>query len=746
MKLSSIPRLLTIVALLTLARPAVAQQPAPDAAARIKGLFETANKYFRERAYDKARAEYAKILALPGVNTAQVVDARKRTADTWMRQRAYDKAHAEYVKILALPDLHMTYRVDTLKRTAYAWTREKAYDRARAEYAKILALPDLHINYRVDAVSRTGDTWMQEGALGKARAEYAKILAIPDLGVSQQIDAYCRMADAWNAEGQAAEARKICEAMLKRPDLPRNQRRAVLEPIAGSYVAEGDIVKLRETLASMAPLYPSWTWRYSSLHNKLAELAAKALTARDFSAALTGYLWLARCGKLDVRRRHSALTGVVKARAGTKDAARRGEATRVAEQALRALAGQAKASAQDRLRYRIQLAAIPGLDGDFQGLGKALDEVLKPAEGISKPELLGIVQNANILFMAAREYGVAKILKARADALLEAGRAPNVYTCRFIPDPPKGAGAWAQSEFVKDARNASARFFAYPRKEEEKLIADMGAERPLAEKDPDVAKGRETAVYMAYDTHGWHLFIRSDDPDIAQIMREDGRRGSSLEMFFAPGLKAEVYYQWIINLAQAKTDLYHWNTPHRSYRYLEDKVGSFRTETAVLKTGWGTSVFITWAALYDKLPFFEGNENVWRFSTMRWGPVNLTWGGAVHEPGRWGLVKWEPPTPQQLLEIQRHIVRKAWWRYESGKGRLSEFWRSARGDQAFYDEALAPFFARQDAFEAQMEQVAQWDAETVAQIFSEQVPLWMELDYLVEEWRADFLLRRMLAE
>ena len=520
----------------------------------------------------------------------------------------------------------------------------------------------------------------------------------------------------------------------------------MLEPIAGSHAAEGDMVKLRETLALMAPLYTSWTWRYSSLHNKLAELAAKKLTARDFSSALTGYAWLAQCDKLDARRRRSAVIGVVKARAGVKDAARRGESTRVVEQALRALAGHPKTSAKDQLLYRIQLAAMPGLDGDLQGTEKALDEVLKSAEGISKPELVEILQNANILFMAAREYEVAKVLKARADALLEASHAPNVYVCRFLADPPKGPGAWAQSEFVKDARNGTTRFFAYPRKEEEKLIADMGAERPLAEKDPDVAKGRETAVYMAYDAHGWHLFIRSDDPDIEQIMREDGRRGSSLEMFFAPGLKGEVYYQWIINLAQAKTDLYHWNTPHRFHRYLEDKVGNFQTETAVLKTGWGTSVFITWEALYDKLPFFEGNENVWRFSTMRWGPVNLTWGGAVHEPGRWGQVKWDPPTPQQLLEVQRHIVRKAWWRHQSGKRKLSEFWQSPRGDQAFYDEVLTPFFTRQDAFETQMQQVTQWDAGTVSKVFSEQVPLWMELDHLVNEWRADFLLRGILAE
>ncbi len=286
------------------------------------------------------------------------------------------------------------------------------------------------------------------------------------------------------------------------------------------------------------------------------------------------------------------------------------------------------------------------------------------------------------------------MLKARADAMVDTSRATNVYTCRVLAEVPKGAGAWAQSDFVKDARNANTRFFAYPGGEEDKLAADAGALRPLAEKGPEAAKGRETALYMAYDTYGWHVFIRSDEPEIEQIMLEDGRRGSTLEMFFAPGLKGQVYYQWLIHLAQAKTDIYHWNTPHRFYRYLENRVGSLQTDTAVLKTGWGTAITIAWEALYDKLPFLEGNEDTWRFSTMRWGPVSMTWGGTVHETGRWGMVKWQPPAPAQLLDIQRHIVRKAWWRYQASKAQLTEFWKGARGDQAFYDGVLAPFFTK----------------------------------------------------
>ena len=746
MKSLSIPRLFAAATLLALAMPALGGQAAPEAAARIKGMSEAANKDFREKAFENARAGYAKILADPDASLAQRIEAINRTADAWRQEKAFDKARAEYAKIPALPGVSADQRVDALNRTADTWRQAGDSEQERAEYARILAMPELTVNQRVAALNRTADTWKREKAFDKARAEYAKILAIADLSVNQQIDALGQTADAWNGEGKGAEARKVCEVVLKRSDFPENQRRVLLERVAGSYVADGDVAKLTEALVSMAPLYPTWTWGYTDLHNKLEQLAAKKLTARDFPAALAGYVYLAGLTNLDVRRRSAVVKGVVKARAGVKDAARRAQAARSAEQALRWLADHPKTSPQDRLLYRIQLAALPGLDGDFKGMEKALDEVLKVAEDIPKPELLAIVQNANILFMSAREYEVARVLKARTDALIEAPRTPNVYTCCFLAEVPKGAGAWAQSGFVKDARNANTRFFAYPGGEEDKLAADMGALRPLAEKSPEAAKGREMALYMAYGTYGWHIFIRTDEPDIEQIMIEDGRRGSTLEMFFAPGLKGQVYYQWLVNLAQAKTDIYHWNTPHRFYRYLENKVGSLQTGTAVLKTGWGTAITIAWEALYDKLPFLEGNEDTWRFSTMRWGPVNMTWGGTVHETGRWGMIKWQPPTPAQLLEIQRNIVRRAWWRYQARKAQLTEFWKGARGDPAFCDQVLAPFFAKQDALGEQMKQAAHWDAKTVCALFAERVRLWMELDHLVEEWRADFISRGLFAE
>ena len=91
------------------------------------------------------------------------------------------------------------------------------------------------------------------------------------------------------------------------------------------------------------------------------------------------------------------------------------------------------------------------------------------------------------------------------------------------------------------------------------LAADVAAERPMEEKDKAAALGRDTWFVMGYDTEGWHIFVRCDEPDVEQVMLS-GQRGSSLEMFFTPGLERVPYYQWIIRLARGEANVYHWNT------------------------------------------------------------------------------------------------------------------------------------------------------------------------------------------
>lgn len=515
---------------------------------------------------------------------------------------------------------------------------------------------------------------------------------------------------------------------------------AWLPPLAAQTPAPADeAAQIKTLLAELAQGGPAAGGPLREACQRLAVFAAARLDARDFDAAAAAYAQLAGITNLDLRVRGPAVKGLTRCCAGLGSTETRDGCIKALGALLDEIVAHPGTKVRDGQVASLQRASLQALGGGTAAAEKALDALLAGKALGDEQAKVALLHDANILFMSARAYTAARLIKARIDARLAAAYAPNRYTCRFVDGLPAGAGAWAASAFVANTANLNTAFLPYPKGEEDKLAADMGATRPLAEKDPEAMRGRETAVAMAYDTHGWHMFIRSDDPEIAQIMREDGRRGSSLEMFFAPGLKDEIYYQWIIRLAENKLSIYDWNTPHRFYRYLENRPGSLQAETAVLPRGWATLVTVGWETVYDKLPFIEGNEATWRFSTMRWGPVSTTWGGTVHEPGRWGLVDFAPPTPEQATEIRRELVRKAWWRYTSRRDALKNYWGGTRGDPVFLEQVLTPFFQQQDAFSERMQGVGTWAPAEVAEVFQKQVPVWMEIDVIVDEQRKQHL-------
>ena len=624
--------------------------------------------------------------------------------------------------------------------------RERAFGRAREQLAALLARPGITTNQRIEFLRRRADAWRGEGRHDEARAEYARILALPDLSVDQRVETLLRTADAWLDAGAGAEALQVCGAVAALPGLAAKHRPGLLQRQAAANLAQGATATALAAIATLAQGGPAAGGPLREACQRLAGFAAARLDARDFAAAAAAYGPLAGITNLDLRVRGPAAKGLVRCCAGLQSAEARTAALAALGPLMDDLIAHPDTKPRDGQIARLQRAALPALGGDTAAAERALDALLAGDALGGEQAKVALLQDANILFMSARAYTAARLLKARIDARLAAAYAPNRYTCRFLEAAPVGAGAWAASGFVADPANLNTAFLPYPAGEEEKLTADMGAVRPLAEKEPETMRGRETAIAMAYDTQGWHLFIRCDDPDLAQIMREGGRRGSSLEMFFAPGLKDEVYYQWIVKLAEKQLSIYDWNTPHRFYRYLENRPGSLQAETAVLPRGWATLVTVGWEALYDKLPFIEGNESTWRFSTMRWGPVSMTWGGTVHEPGRWGLVEFAPPTPAQLTEIRRELVRKAWWRYTSRRDALRDYWGGARGDPAFLNQVLTPFFQQQDAFAERMSGVGAWTPGEVAAVFEAQVPVWMEIDVLVDERRKQYLKQVLTAD
>ncbi len=423
----------------------------------------------------------------------------------------------------------------------------------------------------------------------------------------------------------------------------------------------------------------------------------------------------------------------------------RGRAAAQLGEVLEEMAGAEKATPKERLALLLEAAGSSGLSDEFEQMNRRVDAALVRHKDLDVATVVEAFHDAALFYMVTRDYDIVEVLKKRGDMLFDRARVKNSHVCRFDATMPAGAGGWAQSAFIRDATNRESRFHPYPKGQEEMFRTDMAVERPLDEKTQAAMEGRETAFFMGYDAKGWHLYIQSDEPNAGQVMLEDGQGDSTLEMFFAPGQEGETYYQWIIRLGTGEVSIYTWNTPHRFYRHLEHKPGGFQTETAVLEKGWGTAIFIPWETLYDKLPFMADNESTWRFSIMRWGPVSMTWGGKVHEPGRWGLIDWYPPSPEQRLAILRYLVQRAWWKYQAVKTEADEFWQGSRGDAAFYQQVLEPAIQEQEQFSEQMKDVAQWDLKRVEEVFKKQVPEWMEFKYRIEELRTGYLAGKLSA-
>lgn len=306
-----------------------------------------------------------------------------------------------------------------------------------------------------------------------------------------------------------------------------------------------------------------------------------------------------------------------------------------------------------------------------------------------------------------------------------------VYECRYMESPPYGVAAWSQSKMVKMGIGKESRFVPYNSAAAKGLILDATVSREV-KSDPKL-KGRETSFYMVYDSKGWYIYIHCAEPQIQKYV--DDRKDVALELFFAPGLENVPYYQMIVRQLAGKVTHYDWAMPHRYYRSLRDSV---RVESRAIRTGFATFLFIPWDRLYDRLALTDEN---WRFSLMRWGP-SMTWGGKVHDTGNFGLVHFRAPTAKQRLEIEKRILRTAWFSFQAVARKMATFWSDEKiGDLDFYDGTLKPVIDRYTALGKKMGPPDGWDADTVRK-GQKALGDWMEFTYKVAELRTEYLMNK----
>jgi len=144
------------------------------------------------------------------------------------------------------------------------------------------------------------------------------------------------------------------------------------------------------------------------------------------------------------------------------------------------------------------------------------------------------------------------------------------------------------------------------------------------------------------------------------------------------------------------------------------------------------------------------NGEHWRFSVIRWMPFGkaggVTWGGKVHDTGNFGLVRFQPATPEQKLATNQRLLRIAWFKYLAESKAQSIFWSDPKiGDLEFYEQVLQPAITKFTAAGEALGDPDTWTEQSVS-TGSKDLADWMEFRFKVAELRTEYLLNKRFAD
>jgi len=263
-------------------------------------------------------------------------------------------------------------------------------------------------------------------------------------------------------------------------------------------------------------------------------------------------------------------------------------------------------------------------------------------------EVLSVLRKMVILCMVLVMFAFITVKNVYAEDFTS----KKVYNIEWTGEQLTTPEDWLNSQYFDNSRYKEARFQKYYSQET----------------DIEPGSPRETSFYITYGKEGVSIFIQANEYE------KDGNgkfMASQLEIFLSPGLGNVPYYQLIVTQDTNDVEFFDWQTEGRYYQTLKGKISVISEENAA---GWGTAIFIPWDCLPNDLPV---DGDYWRFSIMRWAPYYLdssTWGGNVHETGKFNLIYFQPATPEQRAEIQKYLIRKTWQRFNEKAEQLTESW------------------------------------------------------------------------
>lgn len=312
------------------------------------------------------------------------------------------------------------------------------------------------------------------------------------------------------------------------------------------------------------------------------------------------------------------------------------------------------------------------------------------------------------------------------------------YAVKYMKKAPATAEAWARTADYQKWDQMETRFFPYSGSN-----YNVGDDKFLL-KDAEQKKLKDEyrcGLHMVYDDLGVHIYLRANDPNVIEV--EQGKRlGASLEWVLSPG-DQNAYYWFYFKGIPDNSDVHwvNWAAPTKNYRLTYDVI--FK-DSALTPEGYAAHVFIPWIGVYDKLP---SADNVWRVGLQVNNGDFRTLAGHVHELHR-GIIMDFSFTPEQRVALERRICIQAFNRYnkirrDSG-GRIQNWNDIQLGDRAFYKASVEEYIKELDEAGKKLMEPAP-DSEIHA-IFTKYAPQWAEINYILEDKRADYLRDKLFSE
>ena len=187
----------------------------------------------------------------------------------------------------------------------------------------------------------------------------------------------------------------------------------------------------------------------------------------------------------------------------------------------------------------------------------------------------------------------------------------------------------------------------------------------------DAGDKRMTGVDVVCDEEGFSILVLCYEPGLADYAAKTNAFPTpNIELYFLPGdfdaPKIEHHYQ--LYCGAEGLNEYSWLVENAGFRPIKPYTV---VHDYVLKEGAILRRYdISWEPLFDRLPFTDKRDNIWRLSVCRWAPGGgQTWGGPVHQPAQAGYIRFPDFTPEQRTAIMGTLLRKAWssFRVRAGK-------------------------------------------------------------------------------